>query len=142
MRSFAAEDSGYQENFESAIYADDFYDAASRVADGKVGSTKIAGMLYVGSGIPQEIASDFGRDIGIGEATDGDFNDATDVNGDPLYTTCTVDKLKISGLETSSWSSPDTVCLSAMVVYSTEFDEKSELKAVQKGVTKATRNLK
>ena len=141
MQSFAQEDSGYKVNFDNAIYADDLYDAFDIVSEGSSNGVKVAGLLYVGSQIPVEVAHDFKGKVAVGEATDSDFNDAEDVNGDPLYTNCEVVKAKTFGL-VDSWGSPDTVCVKAMVIYTNDFDDKKEARAVKKGVTKALRGLK
>lgn len=142
MQSFAAEDDGYKVNLNSAILADDLYEAADIVAEGKYNGKKVAGLLYVGKSIPAEIATDFKGLIGVGEATDGDFNDAKDVNGQPLYKNCTINKRKLGGLDTATvFSSLDTVCVDAMVVYSTNGLERKLQKAVSKGINKAKRKL-
>ncbi len=139
MQSFVAEDDGYQVNFDSALYADDFYDAADMVCEGKADGKKIAGLLYVGKSIPAEIAQDFKGCVGIGEATDSDFNDAKDVNNEPLYTNCTIERNQLQGMKGGSWGGQDTVCVRAMVIYSNGFEEKNVNRVIKKGVNKALR---
>lgn len=141
MRSFVAEDGGYETNLENAILADDLYDAADIVSDGKYRGKKVAGVLYVGSSIPAEIVADFSKNIAVGEATDGDFNDAEDVNGGSLYTECSIPKERLSGMSTPTWGEADTLCLEAMVVYTTEFEQSKAVRAIKKGINKALRNL-
>lgn len=140
LDSFVREDSGYKVNADSAILADDFYEAVSMVADGRVGSKKVAGTLYVGSAIPPEIASDFKNKVYVGEATDADFNDAEDINGERLYENCKIDKNLLRGMSASTWSDPSTVCVKAAIIYTTDSDRDS-VKALNKAATKATRNL-
>lgn len=140
MNSFVQEDGGYKVNLEKAHMADDLYDAASIVADGNVNGKKVAGFLYVGKKLPAEIGQDFGRDLRIGELTDGDFNDAEDVNGDPLYTKCDIEDVEMGGLTDEVMGAPDTVCQSAFVIYRADMPKNMQ-RIVQKGVIKATRNL-
>lgn len=141
MQSFTAEDKGYQNNLNSALYADDFYDAADMVCEGKSEGKKIAGLLYVGKSIPSEITQDFKGCVGIGEATDSDFNDAKDVNGDKLYQSCEIKTSELKGMTGGSYGSQDTVCVRAMVIYKDNFEDREENRAVKKGVTKALRGL-
>jgi len=140
LNSFVQEDAGYKVNADSAIYADDFYEAVSIVADGRSGSKKVAGTLYVGASIPAEIANDFKDKVLVGEATDSDFNDAEDINGEPLYTNCEIEKQVLRGMNTSTWSNPSTVCVKAAIVYKADYDKKT-MKALNKAATKATRGL-
>lgn len=142
MQSFVQADSGYKVNYENAIMAEDLYEAADIVADGVYDGVKVAGLLYTGQTVPQEIASDFRSQISIGEATDGDFDDAEDFSGEPLYTKCDIDKRMIRGMETSTMGKPDTVCLRAAIVYRTDFEDKKANKAVKKAAAKTVRGLK
>lgn len=143
IQSFVNEDGGYKANLDNAILADDLYDAVDIVSEGKYNGSKVAGVLYVGGKIPSEIVSDFGNKVAIGEATDSDFNDAKDVNGDKLYTNCEVSDRQMNGMKDDKWGSPDTVCMKAMVVYSTQgYDNPKELKIIKKAVNKAVRGLK
>lgn len=143
MRNFAQEDSGYKKNVENAILADDLYDAMDIVCEGKSGSHKVAGLLYVGSSLPKEVRQDFAGCVSVGEATDSDFNDAKDVNGEKLYQGCSIASNRYSPLSgSSSFGKEDTVCVSAMVVYAKDFEEREQLKAVKKGVNKVVRNYR
>ena len=143
MRNFVQEDSGYQVNYDNAVYADDLYDAADIVCEGRSGSSKVAGLLYVGGSIPVEIKGDFKNCLSIGEATDGDFDDAKDVNGDKLYNDCKISKSRYQPMKGSnSFSDERTICVKAMVVYTTEFEEKGASKIVKKGINKAMRGIK
>lgn len=140
MQSFVQEDAGYKPNFQKAIIADDFYAAAEIVADGKYKGSKVAGLLYVGSKVPtgDDGVTDFVNQLGVGEATDGDFNDAEDVNGEPLYTNCTIPKKLMGGLKGATWTEPDTVCVNAMIVANTEHPlYKKEIKRAINKVVKA-----
>jgi TRAP-type uncharacterized transport system substrate-binding protein len=141
MQSFAKEDSGYKKTLDNAILADDLYDAFDIVSEGKQNGKKVAGLLYVSTRIPSEVATDFKGKVLIGEATDSDFNDAEDVNGDSLYTNCDVNKAMAGGL-TDSWGSIETVCVQSMVVYNTDMENRKIAKAVKKGVNKALRGVK
>jgi len=140
LDSFAQEDSGYKVNVDNAIYVDDLYEAVSAVADGRYNNKKVVGTVYVGSTIPAEIAEDFKSKVWVGEATDGDFNDAKDLNGEPLYFNCEVNKGNLRGMNTSTWSNPDTVCVKASIIFINDL-EKDDLKAVKKAATKAVRGL-
>lgn len=141
MQNFVAEDKGYQKNFDNAVYADDLYDAVDITCSGKTSAgKKIAGLLYVGASIPNEIRSDFKNCVSVGEATDGDFDDAKDVNGDELYKDCKINKNRYAPLKGSnSFTDEKTVCVNAMVVYTTDFEEKGANKVVKKGINKALR---
>ena len=140
MQNFVNEDKGYQKNFDSAVYADDLYDAVDIVCSGKSQKGKVSGLLYVGGSLPAEIRSDFKNCVSVGEATDGDFDDAKDINGDKLYTDCKINKNRYLPLKGSNgWSDEKTICVSAMVVYSTDFEEKGAAKVVKKGINKALR---
>jgi TRAP-type uncharacterized transport system substrate-binding protein len=141
MQSFAKEDSGYKKTLDNAVLADDLYDAFDIVAEGKANGKKVAGLLYVSTRIPSEVATDFKGKVLIGEATDSDFNDAEDVNGDSLYTNCDVNKAMTGGL-TDSWGDIETVCVQSMVVYNTDMENRKIAKAVKKGVNKALRGVK
>ena len=142
FQSFVQEDGGYDVNYKTAIFADDLYDAADVVCEGRLDGAKVAGLLYVGRKVPAEIASDFKGCIGVGEATDSDFNDARDINGEPLYHNCTIDKAFASGLKTATWGSQDSVCVKAMVLYATDLESRQAVAVVKKGVNKALRNLR
>ena len=141
MQSFVQEDDGYKVNYDSAVYADDLYEAFEMVCEGKNNGTKISGLLYVGGSIPNEVRNDFSKCVSVGEATDSDFNDAKDINGDKLYTDCKIESNRYKPLSGASTFAEDTVCLNAMVVYTKEF-EKLELKLISKGIAKALRGVK
>ena len=141
LRSFVQEDNGYKPNLENAVFAMDNYDAADIVSEGRYQGKKVAGMIYIGSKVPSEIARDFGN-IRIGEMTDSDFNDAKDVNGDSLYESCDIESNRTSGLKTSTTLNPDTVCVKAMVVYADTFADRKEVRAIKKGINKSVRGYK
>ena len=140
MQSFVQEDSGYKVNYETAILADDSYDAADMVCEGRFNGKKVAGMLIVGNSIPNDIKTDFKGCLGVGEATDSDFNDAKDINKEPLYTDCEINKSSIGGLD-SPMGDIDTVCVQAMAVYSTNLEERKLPKLISKAINKAKRRL-
>jgi TRAP-type uncharacterized transport system substrate-binding protein len=143
MQNFVSEDDGYKRNFDSALYADDLYDAVDMVCSGKSEGKKISGLLYVGKTLPTEVRNDFKNCVSVGEATDGDFDDAKDINGDKLYQDCKIAKNRYAPLSGSnSFSDEKTICVNAMVIYTDEFeddDKKKMSKAVKKGVNKALR---
>lgn len=141
MQSFVQEDKGYTKNLEMAIYADDNYDAADIVSEGRYNGKKVAGMLYVGKTIPNEIARDF-KGLVIGELTDSDFNDAKDVNGEDLYKSCDITSNSIKGMTTSTLFKPSSICVDAMVVYADTFEDSKEERVVKKGINKALRGYK
>ncbi|AUR89241.1 hypothetical protein NVP1121O_213 [Vibrio phage 1.121.O._10N.286.46.C4] len=141
MNNFAIEDKGYQVNFDNAVLADDLYDAMDIVSEGLYEGKKVAGLLHVtrAGKISSELREDFGSRIVIGELTDSDFNDALDENKEPLYTSCEVSKKTAAGFKTATTFKPDTLCMTAKVIYTTDFDDKKAKRVVRKGVTKATR---
>lgn len=142
MQSFAKEDSGYQVNYDNAIIADSLYDAADIVSEGSYNGKKVAGLLYVGRHVPAEIGQDFKGAINVGQATDSDFNDAEDVNGDPLYTNCAVNETKTAGLgAANSFFDNETVCLKAMIVYVQDLDRRSS-KVIKRAANKTARAFK
>lgn len=145
MRSFVMEDDGYKVNLDNAVFADSVYDAADIVSEGKYNGKTIAGMIYVGAKIPSEIAYDF-TNLRVGEMTDSDFNDATGSDGEPLYTSCSIKQSQTSGMRTSTFGSPDTVCVSSAVVYSTDSDYKETStrdfeNAIKRGINKSVRGM-
>ena len=140
MRSFKNEDSGYEVNYDTAIKVDELYDAVDIVSDGKYKGKKVAGVLYVGNNIPAEIVSDFSSKVAVGEATDGDFNDAKDSEGGQLYESCKVSKSKLGGLSTSNtFSDISTVCVSSMIVYKTDYEQDRALAVVKRSVNKVVK---
>lgn len=140
MQSFVAEDGGYKVNYENAIYAYDIYDAFEMVCEGRSGDRKVSGLLYVGGSIPAEVKQDFNNCVSVGEATDGDFNDAKDVNGDKLYENCEIKSALYRPLKGASAFSEDTVCVNAMIVYTKEFS-KQELRVIGKVITKTLKSV-
>ena len=142
MQSFVQEDSGYKVNFDNAILADDTYDAADIVCEGRYNGKKVAGMLIVGNTIPKDVKEDFKQCVGVGEATDYDFDDAKDVNKEPLYKKCTINKSALGGMKSAArFGDLDTVCVAAQVVYTTEVEERKLLKVISKAINKAKRRL-
>lgn len=141
MRSFAQEDAGYLYNLNSAVLVDSAYDAADLVSQGKVLSgpskgKKVAGLIYVGSSMTSEISEDF-NNLVIGELTDGDFNDAVDINGEGLYTSCDISSKITDAMPVGTILDPDTVCVRAAVVYAADIEGKLG-SVVKRGVNRAT----
>lgn len=141
MQNFTIEDSGYKVNYQNAIRAYDLYEAFAIVSEGKFNGKKVAGVLHVTKpgAISRELLVDFGRKVVIGEATDSDFNDAKDSEGQPLYETCEVTKQMRAGFQTATTFSPDTVCMRAKVIYTTDFEDRDVERIVSRGIIKATR---
>ena len=146
MRSFVSEDKGYQGLYDSAIYADDTYDAASIVAQGKYNHNgthvKVAGTLMITrpGAFSADIVSDFKGKLMVGELTDGDFNDAKAADGSKLYQNCEISKKHTQGLERASWGSQDTICMRAAVVVNRSWFEqfdRNEARALRSVVKKA-----
>ena len=140
MSSFVQEDGGYEKNLKTAIYAMDLEEAFDIVADGRHEGRKVAGLLHVGSSIPQDLAKSFKGLVMVGSASDSDFNDAEDVNGEALYANCEVTQKQAYGL--TGFSDPDTVCVRALAVYTTDLESSKLVKAVRKGTSKALRGVK
>lgn len=141
MANFVQEDKGYQNNLDKAILADDLYDAMDIVSEGTYEGKKVAGVLHVTrvGKLSSELREDFGRKIVIGEMTDSDFNDAKDENGADLYTKCEVTKRAAAGFQTATVFKPDTLCMTAKVIYTQDFEDKKARKVIKKAITKATR---
>jgi len=153
LKAFVGEDSGYKTNLDNAIYFDDMYDAAEAVANGATtvnGKTvPVAAMLYVSrvGSISGQIVEDFGTQLVIGEATDGDFNDAEDLNGKDLFENCSIPKSARQGMAGATIGDQDTVCVRAQVVFNIEwtqnFENKKDRKKAKKAVKRAiNRTLK
>lgn len=140
MSSFVREDSGYADNEKFAVLADDLEDAFDIVAAGSYEGKKVAGLLYVGSRLPASLAAEFKGMVQVGSATDSDFNDATDADGNDLYTDCEVTRKQAYGL--IGYTDPNTVCVSAVAVYTTDLESPKLVKAVRKGTSKALRGVK
>lgn len=137
------------------IEFDNWYSAAEAVAQGfttRAGvRIEIAGMLYIGRAgkITTDITEDFGTQILIGEVNDSSFESAKDVNNNPLYTHCAVSKEAASGLQTSTFGSPDTYCLKAQVVYNNDWhqglaakDQRDTRRAVDKGINSTVKAVR
>jgi len=140
MSSFVREDSGYTDNEKFAVMADDLEDAFDIVAAGSYEGKKVAGLLYVGSRLPQSLAAEFKGMVKVGSATDSDFDDAVDADGNDLYSECEITMKQAYGL--IGYSDPDTVCVNAVAVYTTDLESAKLVKAVRKGTSKALRGVK
>lgn len=139
LNAFAKADDGYQWQADNYLIADDLYDAADMVSEGRSGKSKVVGMLYVGKRIPSEIAEDFSRTLAIGEVNDLQFNNPVGQDGEPIYVECSIEAGNTSGMTTASWGKPDTLCVNSQFVY-VKSDKKVD-KLIKKAVTKALRNL-
>lgn len=150
MRNFVLEDSGYKDNLDKyTLFVEDNYEAAEIAAAGfymKNGTkVTVAGMLTVsriGRLSNSDIIEDFGKKLIVGEATDGDFNDAEDANGENLYTNCSIPSNKLQGLEGATYGDQDTICVRAQVVFNAEFakqfgkNEKKVRRAISKAINR------
>ncbi len=143
MGSFVQEDKGYEVNLATAILADDLYEAMDIVSEGVYEGKKVAGVLHVtrAGKISSELREDFSNRIVIGELTDSDFNDALDANKEPLYIPCEVDKRSAAGFRTATTFKPDTLCMTAKIIYTQDFEDKKARRIIKKSVVKATRGL-
>lgn len=130
FNSFIQEDEGYGKN--PTVEALDFEDALDIVAEGEYEGMKVAGLVHVSNSLSREIVSDYAKFVQVGEATDGDFNDATDVEGNKLYTNCSINLKKMGGLKASTWTDPDTVCVKSVFVWNVQELNRNEQKVVQK----------
>lgn len=130
LNSFIQEDDGYGKN--PQVEAMDLEDALDIVAEGEYEGTKVAGMVHVSNTIPNSIASDFTEFVFVGEATDSDFNDATDVEGNDLYTNCSVSLKRMGGLKASTWTDPDTVCVKSVFAWNIQDLSRNEQKVISK----------
>lgn len=138
MKSFQHEDAGYKENV--FLHENDLEDAFEFLAEGvDDDDNKVGGVLYVGARIPAGVAKDYSDVVFVGQAEDGDFNDAEDINGDPLYVNCSIPKDRLSGMHSESWGEPDTICMNSMIVYAKDIEG---FKKVRKAVRKAVKNMK
>lgn len=146
-KNFAKEDGGYKVNVDKyTILVEDNYEAAEIAAAGfymKNGTkVPVAGMLTVarpGFLSVTDIVADFGKKLVIGEATDGDFNDAKDAQGNKLYTDCGINSAQRQGIEAATMGDQDTVCMRAQVVYNTAYGDQygKQAKKVNKNIRKA-----
>lgn len=134
---------------------DDWYAAAEAVAQGYVTRAgvriEIAGMLYIGrtGSISADITEDFGNQIIIGEVNDNSFESAKDVNGNPLYSHCSIARDQTSGLKTGTTLSPDTYCLRAQVVYNNAYhadlpskEQRLTRRAIDKGINSVVKAVR
>lgn len=145
LKNFIKTDKDYEDI--RTVEFEDWYSAAEASAQGytmKAGvRIEIAGMLYVGRPgfITADIVEDFSQQLTIGEINDDSFGSAKDVNNNPLYFICDINSKQTSGLKTDTFSSPDTYCLRAQIVYNNEFHKNLPAKqsrevrrAVDKGI--------
>lgn len=134
LNSFIQEDDGYGKN--PQVVAMDLEDALDIVAEGEYEGVKVAGMIHVSNVIPRDIAADYLAFVAVGEATDGDFNDATDVEGNKLYTNCSVSLKQMGGLKAATWTDPDTVCVKSVFAWNVQDLSRNEQKVISKGARK------
>lgn len=134
LNSFIQEDEGYGKN--PQVEAMDFEDGLDIVAEGEYEGVKVAGMIHVSNTISRDVAKDYLQFIAIGEATDGDFNDATDVEGNKLYTNCSVNLKTMGGLKAKTWTNPDTVCVKSVFAWNIQDLSRNEQKVISKGARK------
>lgn len=137
LRNFVKEDSGYQNNLDSVVWADDLYDAFDMASEPMIDGKKVAGVLTVSKPgkFSSELLEDFGDKFEIAELTDGDFDDAK-VNDVKLYQECELDKRLLGGFGKVSWGDIDTICMDSVVIYDPKFGDKKLQKAIKRGVTK------
>jgi hypothetical protein len=139
LDSFVKEDKGYKTNADNVILAEDLFEAAAIVSEGRYENSKVAGLLYVGTRLPSDITEDFSKNIRVGTLDgDKDFNDAKDVNGENLYVNCEITKQQRGTIQSEGWWDPNTICVRSMVIYPTRFENKKIRKIVRRGVVKAT----
>ncbi|CAM0017479.1 hypothetical protein VPHD239_0123 [Vibrio phage D239] len=134
FNSFIMEDDGYAKN--PTVEAMDLEDALDIVAEGEYEGVKVAGMIHVSNTLPRDTVADYANFVQVGEATDGDFNDATDVEGNKLYTNCSIDLKRMGGLKASTWTNPDTVCVKSVFAWNTQDLSRNEQKVVSKAARK------
>ena len=129
---------------------DDWYAAAEAVSQGFVQKAgvrlEIAGMLYIArpGKISSDITEDFGKQIVIGEINDDSFSNSKDINGNPLYTKCSISSKETGGLTTDTIGSPDTYCMRAQVVYNNDTHagmERKESRAFRRAVDKGVNSI-
>lgn len=140
MQNFVKEDSGYAGLYNTAILAEDAYDAADiasegvyQTGDGK--QVKVAGFIYVTrpGAFSNDIVTDFKGKLAIGELTDGDFNDA-EAFGERLYRSCDLSSDYTKGMPKASWGSQSTICMDAKVIYAKDLKDRSVKKAINRAV--------
>ena len=134
FRNFIAEDEDYGKH--EIVYALDLEDALDIVAEGEYqgdeSTVKVAGMIYVSNSLSAETARDYIKYVGVGEATDSDFNDAKDVEGNKLYVNCSFNPKAMGGLQATTWTKPDTVCVRSVFMWNTQQLTREEAKVVSK----------
>lgn len=138
--NFAKEDKGYKVNVEKGtVYAEDLYEAFEIVSEGTYEGKDVVGLLHVtrAGALSSELREDFSKTVAIGEATDSDFADAEDNEGKDLYTTCEIERRAKAGWDTMSMGDPDTICMKAKVIFTTDYDNKKTKRVISKGITKA-----
>lgn len=148
VKNWITTDSDYKDA--RIVEFDDWYSAAEAVAQGYVTKAgvriEIAGILYIGrpGKITGDITEDFSSQILIGEVNDRSFATSKDVNGNPLYTNCSVDSNARGGLKTSTTMAPDTYCLRAQVVYNNDYHSTlpaQEARMVRRAVDKGINSI-
>ena len=136
LKAFVAADSGYKANYDNFEEFETLYDAVDAVCDGEYDGSRIIGTIYVGGSLPKDIKDDFSECVMVGQATDGDFDDFEDVNGNQLFEDCSIASSEYTPMSGSnSFSDEDTVCVSAMVVYSEKLPKKAK-RIVKKAINK------
>lgn len=132
LQNFILEDEDYGNN--PIIEAMDLDDALDIVAEGEYEGQRVVGMVHVSASLPAEIVKEYASYVSIGEATDSDFNDATDIEGNKLYVNCEVNLKRMGGLSANTWTNPDTVCVDSAFVWDVSELNRNEQKVVQKAV--------
>jgi hypothetical protein len=145
MDNFGLVDKDYKDV--RTVEFDDWYGAAEAAANGFTMKASvnipIAGLLYVGRPkfIPKDITEDFGKQLTVGEVDESSFTDAKDSNGRPLYVDCKIGSGDVGTLKTDTWTDPDTICMSAQVVYNNAYhsdlptkEARDVKRAVAKGI--------
>lgn len=107
---------------------------------------KIAGLLYVGRPgfLPGAITNDYSKDLTVGEVDEDSFTKAKDFNNEALYATCEISRKDVAPLQVDTWSSPDTLCMNAQVVFNNEYLgtlQGDEARAVKKAVLQGTNQI-
>lgn len=131
FNSFVQEDADYGNN--PTIEALDFEDALDIVAEGEYEGVKVAGMIHVANSLSNEVVQDYNRFVAVGEATDGDFDDAKDVEGNKLYEQCVINIKKMGGLNSANrFADLDTVCVRSALVWNIQDLSRMEQKVIQR----------
>lgn len=147
LQNFANEDDGYKVNLESAIFADDAYDAAMIASTGTYNGKKVAGALLVTrphtSSLIGELSEDFGATLTVGAMSDGDFDDAKDNNGEKLYFDVKFPSARYAFEKHETFGDQSTLAVNAVAEFNPDFgisDRKQARKVskiVKKGIAKA-----